>query len=79
MLADGLLKLLDPIGRLPRQVDVGASEVSVRGEWLVDRAFQRKAVDDRPRSPVEDLDHRVAEVLKEFRPTASPPAEGEAA
>src|SRR4051812_15158314 len=46
------------VGALPRQVDVGAAEVAVRGGRGVDRAQQVEVADDRGRTQVEDLADR---------------------
>src|SRR5262245_51739056 len=48
-------QLVRPVGVLPRQVDVGAAEVTVRGGRRVDRAQQVEVADDRAGSQIEDL------------------------
>src|ERR1700744_1540184 len=59
---DGPLEVVDLVELLPRQVDVGAAEVPVRGGLRVDRAQQVQVAHDRTGSQVEDLGHDLLDL-----------------
>lgn len=55
--ADRGLELLDLVGLLPRELNVRAAEVTIRGGLQINRTFQIQLVDNRGGAQVEDLAH----------------------
>ena len=53
--ADRGLELLDLVGLLPRELNVRAAEVTIRGGLQINRTFQIQLVDNRGGAQVEDL------------------------
>ena len=55
--ADRGLELLDLVGLLPRELNVRAAEVTIRGGLQINRTFQIQLVDNRSGAQIEDLAH----------------------
>src|ERR1700734_3917550 len=59
---DCALEVIDLVETLPRQVDVGAAEVAVRGRRRVDRTQQVQVANNRTGPKIEHLGHDLLDL-----------------